>query len=63
MREELLQAIGTIAKTRFLSSEAKKELLLELIDDLIDNTDGPGPDYIIDPILKTLARTLVENLA
>jgi hypothetical protein len=49
-----------VERVQGLSGEEKKQTALAIINHVIDTTDAPGPDAIIDPILKRLAPYVVE---
>lgn len=40
----------------------KKQLVIGILKHLIDNTDGFGDDSIVDPILKSLVPSIIDNL-
>ena len=62
MKDEIKDILRAVRQTKSLSQEAKKKLLKQLIFELIDETDGPGPDGIVDPIAKAIANLLIEEL-
>jgi len=43
-----------------MSGPEKKETVVEIVNYVIDTTDAPGPDMIIDPILKKAVPFLIE---
>lgn len=43
-----------------LTGEEKKATVLALIDYVLDNTDLPGPDFMLDPLLKKVAPYAIE---
>jgi hypothetical protein len=45
-----------------LKGNEKKLLVLKLIRYIIDNTDGFGDDEIVDPILKLMVPSIIDNL-
>lgn len=49
-----------VEKVQGASGEEKKATALEIINYVIDTTDAPGPDAILDPILKKAAPFVVE---
>ena len=49
-----------VEKVEGASGEEKKQTAIAIIDYVIDNTDLPGPDGIIDPILKKAAPFVIE---
>ncbi len=52
--------------TAFLASTDKREHLIvraeKLFDDLVEPVDLPGPDVIIDPVLRATIRPLVGRV-
>lgn len=40
----------------------KKELAKSVIYKVIDETDGPGPDFLIDPILKLVVSFTIDKI-
>lgn len=50
----------------FLSATDKREHLItrseKLFDELIEPIDLPGPDQILDPVLRTVIRPLVGRV-
>ena len=52
--------------TAFLASTDKREFLIvraeKLFDDLVEPVDLPGPDVIIDPVLRATIRPLVGRV-
>jgi hypothetical protein len=51
-----------VEKYKTLSGIEKKRLVLELIERFIDRTDGFGDDAIVDPIIKTIVPSVIDNL-
>jgi hypothetical protein len=49
-----------VEKVEGASGEEKKQTALAIINYVIDETDLPGPDGIIDPILKKAAPFVIE---
>lgn len=49
-----------VEKVEGASGEEKKATALEIINYVIDATDMPGPDSILDPILKKAAPYVIE---
>jgi len=49
-----------VEKVEGASGEEKKQTAIAIIDYVIDNTDLPGPDAILDPILKKAAPFVIE---
>ena len=45
-----------------LKGGEKKLLVVKLIKYIIDNTDGFGDDEIVDPILKIMVPSIIDNL-
>ena len=56
------QLIKSVEKYKDLKGVEKKQLVIELIKHFIDITDGFGEDAIIDPILKQLVPSIIDNL-
>jgi|TARA_B110000914_G_C15486634_1_gene458384 hypothetical protein len=54
--------IKCVEKYKALNGSEKKELVLELLMRFIDKTDGFGDDAIVDPILKSIAPSIIDNL-
>ena len=46
--------IRIVEKYKQFSGIEKKQMVLELIEQFIDRTDGFGDDDLVDPILKTI---------
>ena len=51
-----------VEKYKSLMGNEKKKLVIELIKHFIDKTDGFGDDKIVDPILKSIVPSLIDNL-
>lgn len=51
---EIVERIGG------LTSEEKKQTVIKIVDYILDETDGPGPDVIIDPLLKRVVPYVIE---
>jgi hypothetical protein len=45
-----------------LSGPEKKSLVINMINHIIDVTDGPGNDDIWDPIMKKLVPEIIDTL-
>ena len=43
-----------------MSGPAKRELAISFVRKVLAATDGPGPDVLIDPIVESLAPTLID---
>lgn len=56
------QLIKCVDKYKKLKGIEKKQLVIELINHFIDITDGFGDDAIIDPILKKIVPSVIDNL-
>ena len=56
------QLIKCVDKYKKLKGVEKKQLVIELINHFIDITDGFGDDAIIDPILKKIVPSVIDNL-
>ena len=56
------QLIKCVDKYNDLKGVEKKQLVVELINHFIDITDGFGDDAIIDPILKQIVPSVIDNL-
>lgn len=54
--------IRCVEKYKQLSGIEKKRLVIELIERFIDRTDGFGDDEFVDPILKTIVPSVIDNL-
>jgi hypothetical protein len=54
--------IRCVEKYKTLSGIEKKRLVLELIECFIDRTDGFGDDTVVDPIIKTIVPSIIDNL-
>jgi len=54
--------IRIVEKYKTLSGIEKKRLVLDLIEYFIDNTDGFGDDHLVDPIIKTIVPSVIDNL-
>lgn len=60
---EVIPRLVNLAKalriTLRLDESHQKAVLIELIDYLVDTTDGWGPDGVIDPVIKAAARAFL----
>ena len=56
------ELIKTADKYKNLAGIEKKQLVLDILKNIIDNTDGFGDDAIIDSILKSLVPSIIDNL-
>jgi hypothetical protein len=54
--------IRIVEKYKQFSGIEKKQMVLELIEQFIDRTDGFGHDDLVDPILKTIVPSVIDNL-
>ena len=45
-----------------LKGGEKKLLVIKLLKYIIDNTDGFGDDTVVDPILKMMVPSIIDNL-
>ena len=54
--------IKCVEKYKTLIGIEKKKLVLELIERFIDRTDGFGDDAVVDPILKAIVPSVIDNL-
>ena len=45
-----------------LNVEQKKKLIIKMLEHLIDITDGPGNDTLLDPILKRMVPSIIDTL-
>ena len=59
--EIIPQILVHVKKFKKLKPTDKKELIAEILNLIIDKTDGPGDDEIFDPILKRLVPTLIDT--
>ena len=51
--------VAEVAKLNSFTDREQRLLLVELICYIVDHTDAWGPDGVIDPVVKTLARTFL----
>ncbi len=62
---DLLPILST-ELSAFLSATDKREHLItrseKLFDELVEPIDLPGPDQILDPVLRTVIRPLVGRV-
>ena len=56
------ECIQFVEKYTKLSGHEKKDLVVEIIKYLIDSTDAFGNDDIIDPLVKKLVPSIIDNL-
>jgi len=49
-----------VEKVGGASGEEKKQTAIAIVNYVVDNTDLPGPDSLLDPILKKAAPFLIE---
>lgn len=59
--EIIPQILVYVKQFRKLKPTDKKELIANILNLIIDKTDGPGDDEIFDPILKRLVPTLIDT--
>ena len=57
----LPKIIAHVQKFKKLSADLKKALIIQILNVIIDKTDGPGDDEIFDPILKRLVPILIDT--
>tara|TARA_B110000285_G_scaffold167298_1_gene186986 strand:+ start:568 stop:918 length:351 start_codon:yes stop_codon:yes gene_type:complete len=57
----LPKIIAYVQKFKKLSLDHKKALIIQILNVIIDKTDGPGDDEIFDPILKRLVPILIDT--
>ena len=57
----LPKLIGYAQKYKKLSGDQQKALIINILNIIIDKTDGPGDDAIFDPILKRLVPVLIDT--
>lgn len=53
-------AMEIVEQVQGMSGEEKKATAVQIINHVIDTTDMPGPDTILDPILKKAAPFVIE---
>ena len=49
-------------KCKKLGGVNKKELVIKLLNIIIDKTDTPGDDEILDPIMKRMVPNIIDTL-
>lgn len=54
-----LEITGTFVE---MPSNERKQVAIDVIDKVIDITDGPGPDALLDPILKSVIAFVIDKL-
>lgn len=60
---DILPTLITFAdRFKTLAGCDKKELVISLLNKIIDKTDGPGNDELLDPILKKLVPSIIDTL-
>mgnify|MGYP007047489059 CR=1 FL=1 len=59
--ELLPKLIMYVQKYKKISADQKKALIIKLLNEIIDKTDGPGDDEIFDPILKRMVPILIDT--
>lgn len=57
----LPKIIAYVQKFKKLSGDQKKALIIQILNVIIDKTDGPGDDEVFDPILKRLVPILIDT--
>jgi hypothetical protein len=57
----LPKIIAYVQKFKKLSGDQKKALIIQILNIIIDKTDGPGDDAVFDPILKRLVPVLIDT--
>ena len=57
----LPKIIAYVQKFKKLSGDQKKALIIQILNVIIDKTDGPGDDAVFDPILKRLVPVLIDT--
>ena len=45
-----------------MAPATKKNLIIKMINHIIDITDGPGDDEVLDPILKRMVPGMIDML-
>ena len=58
----LPELIKHVEKIKELSGLQKKDLVIKLLNKVIDKTDLPGDDNILDPILKSMVPNMIDTL-
>ena len=59
--EIIPQILVHVKQFKKLKPTDKKDLIANILNLIIDKTDGPGDDEIFDPILKRLVPTLIDT--
>ena len=59
--EIIPQILVYVKQFKKLKPTDKKDLIANILNLIIDKTDGPGDDEIFDPILKRLVPTLIDT--
>ena len=54
--------IKCVEKYKSLMGSEKKKLVIEIVKHFIDKTDGFGDDKVVDPILKSIVPSVIDNL-
>ena len=57
----LPKIIAYVQKFKKLSGDQKKALIIQILNVIIDKTDGPGDDEVFDPILKRIVPLLIDT--
>ena len=60
--EVLPELIQFADKCKKLSGHNKKDLVIKLLNIIIDKTDSPGDDEVLDPIMKRMVPTIIDTL-
>ena len=58
----LPKLISHVHNYKQLSGPEKKKLVVNMINHIIDVTDGPGNDTVWDPIIKQLVPNIIDTL-
>lgn len=57
------KAVDIVKEFQDFPEAERKSLAIMIVDKVIDETDGPGPDAIIDPILKAVVPFVIDMVA
>ena len=58
----LPKLITHFEKIKMLEAEDKKNLIVKILKEIVDRTDGPGDDAVWDPIIKSMIPEMIDLL-
>lgn len=62
LAEILVQSMQYYGTVKDLSGAEKKSEVLEIVSVILDKTDSPGPDFIVDNLIKYFLPDMIDKL-